>query len=193
MTYAKQKTELKLVISIGANIPGILGDPINTIVAIRPQIEKSILEWNVDLNYPKNHSQNIDKSLSFQWAPLFETEPLGVQINQPKFINTVLVVEGKGFAKVKPNKESAICLMKKFLELEKVAGRKRENTESLWGPRSLDIDFISWGELQVDTRTLILPHPRLSERNFVLIPLTEVLSKAQGKPTRIHSENIWPE
>ena len=193
MTYAKQKPELKLVISIGANIPGILGDPINTIVAIRPQIEKSILEWNVDLNYPKNHSQNIDKSLSFQWAPLFETEPLGVQINQPKFINTVLVVEGKGFATVKPNKEAAICLMKKFLELEKVAGRKRKNTESLWGPRSLDIDFISWGELQVDTRTLILPHPRLSERNFVLIPLTEVLSKAQGKPTRIHSENIWPE
>ena len=193
MTYAKQKPELKLVISIGANIPGILGDPINTIVAIRPQIEKSILEWNVDLNYPKNHSQNIDKSLSFQWAPLFETEPLGVQINQPKFINTVLVVEGKGFATITPNKEAAICLMKKFLELEKVAGRKRENTESLWGPRSLDIDFISWGELQVDTRTLILPHPRLSERNFVLIPLTEVLSKAQGKPTRIHSKNIWPE
>ena len=83
--------------------------------------------------------------------------------------------------------------MKKFLELEKVAGRKRENTESLWGPRSLDIDFISWGELQVDSKTLILPHPRLSERNFVLIPLTEVLSKAQGKPTRIHSKNIWPE
>jgi len=193
MTYAKQKTKLKLVISIGANIPGILGNPTNTIVAIRPQIEKSILEWNVDLNYPKNHSQNIDKSLSFQWAPLFETEPLGVQINQPKFINTVLVVEGKGFSTVKPSKEAAIFLMKKFLELEKVAGRKREKTESLWGPRSLDIDFISWGELQVDTKTLILPHPRLSERNFVLIPLTEVLSKAQGKPTRIHSKNIWPE
>ena len=193
MTYAKQKPELKLVISIGANIPGILGDPINTIVAIRPQIEKSILEWNVDLNYPKNHSQSIDKSLSFQWAPLFETEPLGVQINQPKFINTVLVVEGKGFASVKPNEKAAICLMKKFLELEKVAGRKRGNTQSLRGPRSLDIDFISWGELQVDTRTLILPHPRLSERNFVLIPLAEVLSKAQGKPTRINSQNIWPE
>ena len=193
MTYAKQKPELKLVISIGANIPGILGDPINTIVAIRPQIEKSILEWNVDLNYPKNHSQNIDKSLSFQWAPLFETEPLGVQINQPKFINTVLVVEGKEFSTFKPNKEAAICLMKKFLELEKVAGRKRENTESLWGPRSLDIDFISWGELQINTETLILPHPRLSQRNFVLIPLSEILSKSQGEPKRINPQNIWPE
>ena len=45
MTYAKQKTQLKLVISIGANIPGILGDPIRTIATMRPQIEKSIIEF----------------------------------------------------------------------------------------------------------------------------------------------------
>ncbi len=83
--------------------------------------------------------------------------------------------------------------MKKFLELEKIAGRKRKDTEVLWGPRSLDIDFISWGCLQVNTKNLILPHPRLSERNFVLIPLTEILSKAQGKPKRINSQHCWPE
>jgi len=193
MTYAKQKTELKLVISIGANIPGILGDPIRTIAAMRPEIEKSIIEWNVALNCPKIDSQNIDKSLSFQWAPLFETTPLGGPRDQPRFINTVLVVEGEDFASVKPNEKAAICLMKKFLELEKIAGREREKTEIFWGPRSLDIDFISWGGLQVNTETLILPHPRLSERNFVLIPLAEVLSKTQGKPKRISSQNIWPE
>ena len=193
MTYAKQKTELKLVISIGANIPGILGDPIRTIATMRPQIEKSIIEWNVVLNRPKIESQNIDKSLSFRWAPLFETDPLGGPIDQPRFINTVLVVEGGDFALVNPNEKAAICLMKKFLELEKIAGRDRENKEISWGPRSLDIDFISWGELKINTDTLILPHPRLSERNFVLVPLTEVLSKAQGKPKRIHFQKIWPE
>ena len=80
MTYAKQKKELKLVISIGANIPGILGDPIRTIGAMRPQIEKSIIEWNVALNCLKIDSENIDKSLSFQWAPLFETDPLGLSL-----------------------------------------------------------------------------------------------------------------
>jgi len=193
MTYAKQKTKLKLVISIGANIPGILGDPIRTIAAMRPEIEKSIIEWNVALNSPKIHSKNIDKSLSFQWAPLFETAPLGGPVDQPKFINTVLVVEGEDFASVTPNKKAAICLMEKFLELERIAGRKREKAEIFWGPRSLDIDFISWGGLQINTETLILPHPRLSERNFVLIPLTEVLSKSQGEPKRINSQNIWPE
>ena len=193
MTYAKQKTELKLVISIGANIPGILGDPIRTIATMRPQIEKSIIEWNVVLNRPKIESQNIDKSLSFQWAPLYETDPLGGPIDQPRFINTVVVVVGESLASVKPNEKAAICLMKKFLQLERIAGRERENTDIIWGPRSLDIDFISWGDLQVNTETLILPHPRLSERNFVLIPLIEVLSKDQGKPKRINSQSIWPE
>ena len=193
MTYAKQKTELKLVISIGANIPGILGDPIRTIATMRPQIEKSIIEWNVALNHTKIESKNIDKSLSFQWAPLFETDPLGGPIDQPRFINTVVLVVGESLASVAPNEKAAICLMKRFLELEKLAGRERENTEIFWGPRSLDIDFISWGDLQVNTETLILPHPRLSERNFVLIPLVEVLSRDQGKPKRINSQSIWPE
>ena len=193
MTYAKQKTELKLIISIGANIPGILGDPIRTIAAIRPQIEKSIIDWNVALNFQEIEAKNIDKSLLFKWSPLYETDPLGGPTDQPNFINTVLVVEGETFLSIKPNKKAAIDLMKKFLALEKIAGRERKNKEIFWGPRSLDIDFISWGGLQVNTSTLILPHPRLSERNFVLIPLTEVLSKAQGKPTRIHSKNIWPE
>ena len=193
MTYAKQKTQLKLVISIGANIPGILGDPIRTIATMRPQIEKSIIEWNVALNRPQIDSQNINKSLSFQWAPLFETDPLGGPIDQPKFINTVVVVAGESLASVGPNEKAAISLMKKFLELEKIAGRERENTEISCGPRSLDIDFISWGDLQINTETLILPHPRLCERNFVLIPLIEVLSKDQGKPKRINSQSIWPE
>ena len=193
MSYAKQKPELKLVISIGANIPGILGDPISTIATMRPQIEKSILKWNIALNHPKIDSQNFDKSLSFQWSPLFETDPLGGPVDQPRFINSVLVVEGEDFASVNPNKKAAIDLMKIFLELEKIAGRERQNTEITCGPRSLDIDFISWGGLQVNTDTLILPHPRFSERNFVLIPLAEVLSKAQGKPKRINSECIWPE
>jgi len=139
------------------------------------------------------YSENIDKSLSFQWAPLFETDPLGGPVDQPSFINTVLVVDGEDFASVTPNKKAAICLMEKFLELERIAGREREKAEIFWGPRSLDIDFISWGGLHINTETLILPHPRLSERNFVLIPLAEVLSKSQGKPKRINSQNIWPE
>ena len=193
MTYAKPKPKVKLVISIGANITSKLGDPIRTIAAMRPQIEKSIIDWNVALNFQEIEAKNLDKSLLFKWSPLYETDPLGGPTDQPNFINTVLVVEGETFLSIKPNKKAAIDLMKKFLALEKIAGRDRKNKEIFWGPRSLDIDFISWGGLQVNTSTLILPHPRLSERNFVLTPLTDILSETQGKPRRINSQNIWPE
>ncbi len=193
MTYAKQKPDLKLVISIGANIPSKFGDPIKTIAAIRPQIEKTILDWNISLNFQKTEDQNLDKSLSFTWAPLFETDPFGGPTNQPNFINTVLVVAGESLSKLNPKERAAIDLMKRFLQLEKIAGRERNNKEIYWGPRSLDIDFISWGGLQVNSEKLILPHPRLSERNFVLIPLSEILSKSQGNPRRIKAGKIWLE
>ena len=193
MTYAKQEKELKLVISIGANIPSKLGNPIRTIAAIRPLIEKSIRDWNVVFNFPKVQQDNHEISLCFKWAPLFETDPLGGHIDQPKFINTVLLVEGNGFKTISPNKKAAISLMRKFLELETIAGRKRKILDPYRGPRPLDIDFLCWGELQVNTETLILPHPRFSKRNFVLIPLTELLSKTQGKPRRIKPQDIWPE
>ena len=193
MTYAKPETELKLVISIGANIPSKLGNPARTIAVIRPKIEKSIQEWNISFNSQKKQFKNFSKSLSFQWAPLFESNPIGGPTHQPNFINTVLVVDGEGFSSVKPSEKAAINLMRKFLDLEKFAGRKRNNTESYWGPRALDIDFISWGGLKVDSENLILPHPRFIDRNFVLIPLAEVLSKTQGKPRRLKPQDIWPE
>ena len=193
MTFAKQKQELKLVISIGANIPSKLGDPIRTIASTRPLIERSIIDWHVALNFPKVQQENHDMSLFFKWAPLFETDPLGCPSNQPKFINTVLLVEGNEFKTINPTKKAAISLMREFLELEKIAGRERANSDPYGGPRPLDIDFLCWGELQLNTETLILPHPRFSERNFVLIPLTEVLAKTQGKPRRIKPQDIWPE
>ena len=193
MTNAKPELELKLVISIGSNIPSKLGGPIGTIAAIRPQIEKSINDWNFALTSPTSKDEIFDRSLSFKWSSLFETNPLGGPTGQPNFINTVLVVDGESFNMANPNQKAAIDLMKKFLDLEKIAGRERKSTSISWGPRSLDIDFISWGGLQVNTEILILPHPRFSERNFVLIPLTEVLAKTQGNPIRIKPQDSWPE
>ena len=193
MTYAKPVPKRKLIIAIGANIPSKFGNPITTLTSIRPEIEKNIYEWNISCNIPKKDLQNIDKSLSFHWSPLFETDPLGSPINQPNFINAVLVVDGENFYSLLPNEKSAIELMKKLLDLEKIFGRERRTKEISWGPRTIDIDLLAWGELQVKTEDLILPHPRLTERNFVLIPLSEVLAKNQGKPRKIESQTNWPE
>ncbi len=173
-------------------IPSKFGNPITTLTSIRPEIEKNIYEWNISFNNPKSNLRNIDKSLSFHWSPLFETDPLDSPINQPNFINAVLVVAGKDFSSALPNEKSAIELMKKLLNLEIIFGRERGKKEIIWGPRTIDIDLLSWGELQVKREDLVLPHPRLTERNFVLIPLSEVLAETQGKPRQIKTHKNWP-
>jgi 2-amino-4-hydroxy-6-hydroxymethyldihydropteridine diphosphokinase len=58
--------------------------------------------------------------------------------------------------------------------IEAAFGRDRE-TEVRWGPRTLDIDLLLFGDQEVETPTLVVPHPRLAERAFVLVPLLEVM------------------
>ena len=57
--------------------------------------------------------------------------------------------------------------------VERRFGRDRAD-EQRWGPRTLDIDLIAYGDVSIDTPELTLPHPRLFERAFVLVPLAEI-------------------
>ena len=189
MTYAKSVQKWKLIIAIGANIPSKFGNPLKTLSLIRPEIEKNIYEWHVFCNGPKKNFQNIDQELSFNWSSLFETDPLGGPPNQPNFINAILVVDYLSWYPFLPKEKAAIDLMKRLLHLEKLFGRERSKKGNICGPRKIDIDFLSWGELKVNTNNLILPHPRLTERNFILIPLAEVLTRSQGKPRKVFDQN----
>ncbi|MFA9432565.1 2-amino-4-hydroxy-6-hydroxymethyldihydropteridine diphosphokinase [Egicoccus sp. AB-alg2] len=58
--------------------------------------------------------------------------------------------------------------------LERAFGRDRAR-EARWGPRTLDIDLLLFGDRQIDTPDLVVPHPRIAERAFVLVPLLELL------------------
>ena len=58
--------------------------------------------------------------------------------------------------------------------LQGIENRHRRVRRERWGPRTLDLDMLLYGQLQIDSETLQLPHPRLAERNFVLYPLAEV-------------------
>jgi 2-amino-4-hydroxy-6-hydroxymethyldihydropteridine diphosphokinase len=62
-------------------------------------------------------------------------------------------------------------LLEKLLAIEQQFGRVRSLP---WGPRTLDLDIILFGDLILDTPGLKIPHPRMSERAFVLIPLAEI-------------------
>jgi 2-amino-4-hydroxy-6-hydroxymethyldihydropteridine diphosphokinase len=93
----------------------------------------------------------------------YHTPPWGVTEQAP-FINLCIAVE----TALSPHD-----LLKRAHSVERALGRDRSN-EQRWGPRTADIDIIAYGEVTLSEGDLILPHPRLFERAFVLVPLAEI-------------------
>ena len=93
----------------------------------------------------------------------YRTPPWGFK-NQPPFINLCIAVE---------TTLSPRDLLARAQEVEQQLGRDRAH-EKRWGPRTADIDIIAYDNLTIDELGLTLPHPRLFERAFVLMPLAEI-------------------
>jgi len=93
----------------------------------------------------------------------YATPPWGVT-DQPPFINLAIRVE----TTLPPR-----ALLERALEVERALGRDRAR-ETRWGPRTIDIDLIAYDDLALAESDLVLPHPRLFERAFVLVPLVEI-------------------
>lgn len=94
---------------------------------------------------------------------LYLSRPLGPQ-DQPDFVNAAAKLD----TDLVP-----LALLRELQAVEARHGRDRER-ERHWGPRCLDLDLLIYGELQMQTAELTLPHPRLHERSFVLYPLAEL-------------------
>jgi 2-amino-4-hydroxy-6-hydroxymethyldihydropteridine diphosphokinase len=93
----------------------------------------------------------------------YKTPPWGVT-DQPPFINACIAIE----TELSPHD-----LLARAHEVERAFGRNRAQ-ELHWGPRPLDIDILACDDLSMDEAGLVLPHPRLFERAFVLVPLDEI-------------------
>jgi len=91
-----------------------------------------------------------------------ETDPWGYE-DQPRFLNAVVELET-----ALPPRE----LLDRLLEVERELGRTRDGPR--FGPRTIDLDLLVYGDLQLDEPGLTVPHPRLQERLFVLEPLAEL-------------------
>jgi 2-amino-4-hydroxy-6-hydroxymethyldihydropteridine diphosphokinase len=92
---------------------------------------------------------------------IYETEPWGY-LDQPKFLNQVLYAQ---------TRLSPLELLAYLKDREKSIGRK---PSFRFGPREVDIDILIYADQVIDQDDLIIPHPRLSERAFVLVPLAEI-------------------
>jgi 2-amino-4-hydroxy-6-hydroxymethyldihydropteridine diphosphokinase len=97
----------------------------------------------------------------------YRTPPWGVT-DQAPFVNACIAVD---------TRLSPRGLLDRAQEVERSFGRDRHH-ETRWGPRTLDIDILTYGDDVIDEPMLTLPHPRLFERAFVLVPLTEIAPDA---------------
>ena len=112
-----------------------------------------------------------DQELVCRWSSLHDTAPVGGPPDQPRYCNAVMLVEG---LQAPPSVAAALELLDELQGLEQQFGRNRSQ-EQRWGPRSLDLDLLFWGELRLEHPRLQLPHPRLHLRRFVLAPLLEAM------------------
>lgn len=116
------------------------------------------------VEFLKNAIQKINLHPSIdveETSSIYETDPIGYT-DQAEFLNMVIKVN---------TDLSVFELLDELQNIEKFFDRKREVK---WGPRTLDLDILLYNHENIETEQLIVPHPRMHERAFVLIPLFEV-------------------
>jgi 2-amino-4-hydroxy-6-hydroxymethyldihydropteridine diphosphokinase len=107
-------------------------------------------------------------------SPVYETQPWGVAADsQPSYFNAVVVLK----TTLPPS-----SLLERAHAVEEAFNRVRDER---WGPRTLDIAILAYDDLVLSTPDLTLPHPRLFERAFVLVPLAEIAPNLRVKGFKI--------
>jgi len=96
-------------------------------------------------------------------SSLYRNPPMG-PVDQPDYVNAVAMVL---------TQLSANELLARLQALELEQGRDR-TTGPRWGPRCIDLDILTYGNQQIKSTELVIPHPGISQRNFVLLPLFEI-------------------
>ena len=112
-------------------------------------------------------------------SKLYQTPPWG-KLDQPPFLNACLLVK---------TQLSARALLTACLAIEDKLGRVR--TER-WGPRLIDVDVLYYSDQVIDEEGLQIPHPRMTERAFVMVPLSDIdpLKTLNGKSVEVWVEDL---
>jgi 2-amino-4-hydroxy-6-hydroxymethyldihydropteridine diphosphokinase len=134
-----------------------------------PRAERAFIGLGSNLDDPQAQVERalselaaIDATRVLRRSSLYRSAPWGVT-DQPAFVNAVAEVETRLPARV---------LLDALLEIERRHGRRRDGAR--WGPRTLDLDLLVHGRTRLAEPGLILPHPHIAERAFVLMPLAEL-------------------
>ena len=104
----------------------------------------------------------LDLEGDFKASRLYRSKPLG-PLDQPDFVNAVVVLGTRLIPR---------ALLKTLQGIEETHGRRRDG--QVWGPRSLDLDILIYADSAIMESDLLIPHPGLYERAFVLYPLHDI-------------------
>ena len=127
---------------------------------------KAVIALGSNIGHPK---ENLDLAISLlqeatdlkKVSSYYQTKPVGYE-DQPDFLNAICIAESE---------LPAMEFLKMLHGIEKAMGRERSIK---WGPRTIDLDLIQYGDLISKAEELTLPHPRAHEREFVLEPWLEI-------------------
>ena len=163
-----------LCLSLGANIDSKFGNPIDTLINAKFKVEMIIKNFILQKHDNKPLLNQNNKFLF--WSSLYKSHPHGISETQPDYINTALLVKTESLPI--SSIEHTKFLLQKFQNLEKEFGREKDRKDR-WKSRCLDIDILWWDNLNFKDDILTIPHPRFMNRNFVISPLSEILSTFQ--------------
>jgi len=137
----------------------------NSIIRVYVGLGSNLEEPVAQINSALMELDTIEDTQRVAYSSLYQSSPLGDQDHpiQPDFINAVAAL-----GTTLPPHE----LLHALQTLEQSHGR--EPNRQKWGPRTLDIDILLYGDEILDDGELIIPHPGLPKRNFVLYPLFEI-------------------
>jgi 2-amino-4-hydroxy-6-hydroxymethyldihydropteridine diphosphokinase len=132
--------------------------------------------------------KGLPQTLCIAVSRLYGSRPLG-PLTQPDFVNAVA-----GLLTQLP----ALELLRQLRSLEGVAGRPAVHEH--WGPRVIDLDLLVFGRERCSSAELVLPHPGVVVRNFVLYPLAEIAPDLEVPGCgpvrellpRVHPDGLWP-
>jgi 2-amino-4-hydroxy-6-hydroxymethyldihydropteridine diphosphokinase len=131
------------------------------------------------LQQAKNYLLSLSPERWHRASPLYETAPKDCPPGAAPFLNAVLEIEFTGAPRT---------LLKKTLAYEIAHGRDRAAAVRN-APRTIDIDILYFGEKEVLEKDLVIPHPRIAERRFVLVPLAtlqpDMIIKGTAKTVRL--------
>ncbi len=133
--------------------------------------EKCFIGLGSNLAEPRRQLENAIKALKglpecdvLQVSSFYLSQPMGPQ-DQPDYVNGVVEIA---------TALSPSSLLERLQEIENKQGRKRRGEQ--WGPRTLDLDVLIFGQLTMQTPQLTIPHYGIAERSFVLYPLAELVA-----------------